>query len=215
MGKGLNPADAFRKQEKKQAIARDKKQKAAVKEVRVLLGDPDKVDAEIAKVTKELQGNLANKTLKDRLGELQRMKEVALMKRRREDMLKKPDPIPSSSLDPTRRPEESLYYHPQFNPTGAPPPGQRPQYRPSPHALAVTPPVPSHPGIPPPPPVRVTAGAPPQNSYFRPHNIPLGGVGGIPPPPPRAAPASGPQPLIPSWPATQPQRRKAQVNVVD
>ena len=210
MGKGLNPADAFRKQEKKQQIARDKKQKAAVKEVRVLLSDPDKVDAEIARVSKELQGNLANKSLKDRLKELQRMKEVALCKRRREDLLRKPDPAPTEGLDPTRRPEESLFYHPQFNPTGAPPPGQKPMYHSSPQTQAVPPAVLGYPGVALPP-LRVTPAAPSFGSQFRPQSLPMGGVGGIPPPPPRMAPAPAPQQQFPTQPAPQPQRRKAQV----
>ena len=213
MGKGLNPADAFRKQEKKQQIARDKKQKAAVKEVRVLLSDPEKVDAEIAKVTQELQGNLANKTLKDRLKELQRMKEVALMKRKREDLLRKPDSAPSEGLDSTRRPEDSLYYHPQFNPTGAPPPGQRPMYRPSPHPPHVMPPKLGHPVVPAPPTLPVFPGTPPQRVYLRQQNIPMGGVGGVPPPPPRAMLAQSSQPQLMERPTTQPQRRRAQVSL--
>lgn len=67
MGKGLNAADLFRKQEKKKEIAKSKKQKAVVKEVQVLLNDPEKIEAEIAKVVKELEGNRANKTLRDKI----------------------------------------------------------------------------------------------------------------------------------------------------
>ena len=186
MGKGLNPADAFRKQEKKQQIARDKKQKAALKEVRGLLNDPDKVDAEMARVAKELQGNLANKTLKDRLKELQRMKEVALMKRKREDLLRRPENITGQAPEPSQRPEESIYFHPQFNPTGAPPP-------------PITTPLPVFglPGVPPPPP------GPPSGWLYGQRTIPMGGVGGVPPPPSRAASALSRPP---------PQRREAQVS---
>jgi hypothetical protein len=52
MGKGLNPADAFRKAQKKAEIKKNKKNQAVVKEVRVLLNDPSKIEAEIDKYQK-------------------------------------------------------------------------------------------------------------------------------------------------------------------
>jgi hypothetical protein len=50
--KGLNPADAFRRAQKKQDIKKSKKQQAELKEVRSLLNDSSKIEAEIEKYQK-------------------------------------------------------------------------------------------------------------------------------------------------------------------
>lgn len=197
MGKGLNPADSFRKQEKKKDIARNKKQKAAVKEVQVLLNDPSKIEAEITKVAKELEGNKANKTLRDKLAELQRMKEVALMKKSHETMLKKPD---EKSVPPAEAPEATTYRHPQYYPPGAAPAGMPMHYR------APTMPLPYMQG----PPMQMYPQVP--YGYNMPYpTLPMGGTSGIPlPPPPRPGlPMGGSAgvPLPPPRTSAQPTQR--------
>lgn len=111
-----------------------------------------------------------------------------------------------------RAPEESIYYHPTFNPTGAPPPGQPPKYRSS-----ITPPAPP-PSLPPAPMQAIygppVAGPPPPYphnvprpptapSYYQspvpvppyapvmPRQLEIGGRHGVPLPPPRP---TGPPP---------------------
>eukprot|EP01040_Poterioochromonas_malhamensis_P000142 gene142-148_t len=214
--KGINPADAFRREEKKKAIKKAQQQKKEVKEVRSLLNDPTKIDEEIAKYQKLSNESRLDKSLKDKIEELKQMKTIALRKQQIEVIQgKRPrsdlpttsetvQSLPTSSsqhippsfttnLPVTRRPEESVYYHPTFNPLGFPPPGAPVLYRPTQYL-----PVPSQPqmlpggmiprpvfgmaapvgwnsgprGIPPPPPPR-------------PGGAIIGGVNGIPLPPPR------------------------------
>ena len=50
--KGLNPADSFRKTIRKQEIKKNKKHVAQIKEVRDLLSDPEKIEAEIERMQK-------------------------------------------------------------------------------------------------------------------------------------------------------------------
>lgn len=113
--------------------------------------------------------------------------------------------IESASAVVEQKPENSVYFHPVHNPTGAPPPGQPPFYVakpsqqpsiPSSNAVAIGGQngIPLPPPRPPPfpgslPPFLV----PPQNSmippppYPYPQPFPFGGVSGIPPPPPLQA----------------------------
>lgn len=211
MGKGLNPADEFRRQEKKKELAKSKKSRAAVKEVQALLNDPAKIEAEIQKVSLELEGNKANKSLRDRVVELRRMKEVALGKRRHDAGGGTGTPGTGAGTgtgigagtgareEAGRRPEESVYFHAQFNPSGAPPPGKPPAFRSAP-----PPPLPSAgPGIPHGMPYTMPYGVPQGMPYGMPYGmgapqgyglpfpmpLPLGGVGGIPLPPPRPVPS--------------------------
>ena len=83
MGKGktkdLNPADAYRKEQRKRELKKCKKDRAIVQEVKDLLNDPQKIQDEIDKVQKESDGNKLDKGLKDRIKELKNMKVVATL----------------------------------------------------------------------------------------------------------------------------------------
>ena len=57
MGKGLNPADQFRKEQKKKEIKKSKNEQAELQKVRELLNDPVKIREEIEKLEKESQAN--------------------------------------------------------------------------------------------------------------------------------------------------------------
>ncbi len=183
--KERNPADAFRKEQRKKEIIKAKKERTIVNEVRGLLNDPRKIDEEIEKVQKQSDEFKLDKSLKNRLLELKHMKTVALKKqqiliasgKRSADSFEteqNPPRVQSSALPSpvplVRRPEESVYYHPLYNQSGAPPPGQPVMYKPL-GAL----PQPTHPttpsiGIPPPPRV---VGGPVQGSYTLPPPPPL------------------------------------------
>lgn len=215
MGKGktLHPADAFRKEQKKKEAKRNAKTKATVREVNKLLSNPQKIQDEIDNVQKESDANRLDKGLKDRIKELQMMKSVALKKQMsREALSGGPAHSDSKNADtggssityppapPPRRQDESIYFHPQFNPTGAPPPGQPMMYRT--HQAA-----PSSAG---PPGSRPVYGQPvimhPYSAAPRPRGpapIPnpprtaplVGGMNGVPLPPPR--PMALPPALMP------------------
>ena len=144
----VNPAERQRAKEAKAFKDKTKKKEAELKRVRDMLNDPALIDVEIEKVQKESQENRLDKGLKDKLSELSRMKEVALQKQQIKIATGKRAPtrsVDSSSsgsgssagvraIPPppaqaayaavpmvSMRPQDSIYYHPQFNPTGAPP----------------------------------------------------------------------------------------------
>lgn len=198
MGKGLNPADAYRKEQKKKEIKKSKKEREKVREVANLLNNPEQIENEIRRVQKESDANKLDKGLKDRLKELKAMKIVADRKQRAKGVGASSDgqERTSSAAPPApapRKPEESVYYHPVFNPTGAPPPGQPPMYRPQgpvDGAGTVPPPPPPPPRMPPSVPGMQpgVTGAPflrgvPPNGRSAP--LPVGGMHGVPLPPPR------------------------------
>ena len=227
-GKSVHPADAYRKEQKKKDAKRNAKTKANIKEVSSLLNNPLKIQDEINKVQKESDENRLDKGLKDRLKELMRMKEVADKKQLVKEALaggpKRTNPtnIAASSAVPavpSRRPEDSVHYHPQFNPTGAPPPGQPMMYKT--------------------PPVSAPADAPPQpmGQYGQPNwvsnryssapvmanqigfPIPpprqqpvMGGVNSIPLPPPRQQPVMGGVNGIPLPPPMPPRSSMVPTN---
>jgi len=80
MGKGLNPADAERKAQKKKDIAKFKKQRAETNEVRQLLSDPDRIDEQLQNLKKESESNKLDLNLKNKIKEMQKMKDIAVKK---------------------------------------------------------------------------------------------------------------------------------------
>ena len=181
----LNPADKFRKEQKKKDIVKSKKVQGVKNEVRHLINDPERIDEEIAKVQRQSDENLLDKSLKDRIKELKLMKSVALKKqvidanlgivksdnnvnsktvaRERENSsnLSSSGQFYSAPTDIIeRKPENSIYFHPIHNPSGRPPPGQQAAYisRSKPTDISANPTPPS---------------------------LQIGGTNGIPLPPPR------------------------------
>ena len=157
MAKGeraVNPAERQRQKEAKAFKDKTKKKETELKRVRDMLNDPTLIDAEIEKVQLESQANRLDKGLKDKLTELSRMREVALQKQQTKISVGKlarpigfsstssiggrptPPPPPQAAYAAvpmaSMNPQDSIYYHPQFNPTGAPPPGQPMRYHAAP-----------------------------------------------------------------------------------
>ncbi|CAM9477400.1 unnamed protein product, partial [Ectocarpus fasciculatus] len=202
MGKGkpLNPADAFRKEQKKKDAKRNAKVKANIREVNNLLNNPQKIQEEIDKVQKESDENRLDKGIKDRIKELKRMKEVSMKKQQCREALSGGGARVNSSVEasthaghsgrgapsapPPKRPEDSVYYHPQFNPTGAAPPGQPMMYK-----TQGAPPVPSPAAGP--PGSRPVYMSPPQQMHPPPRAWPRAAVPPGPPGPPRSQPVIG------------------------
>lgn len=194
--KGLNPADQFRREQKKHDAKKNKISKQKVQEVRDLLNHPSKLEEKIKQLQKESDENRLDKSLKDQIKQYKEMYDIALKKQKlsgaggyhdqdsldtdlanqstSSSSVKASSGLIPASVDFTtikRRPDESVFYHPVYNPLGVPPPGQAQIYRPL-------------------PPPRVTSSGP----------IPMGGINGIPlppPPPPRMLPIGMP-PTAPS-----------------
>jgi len=89
MGKGLNPADAYRKAQRQKELKKAKEKRQLQQEVSSLLNDPHKIDEEIQKVQKQSDENRMDNGLKNRLKELQQMKAIALRKQQQAKLLNK------------------------------------------------------------------------------------------------------------------------------
>ena len=116
--KEKNPADAYRKELRKKELLKLKKERIVVKEVRDLLNDPLKIDEEIKKAQKVSDENKLDKSLKDRIKELQRMKEVALTKQLvleasgkvvKNSLINTDDSTNSSAIDGSSGQQPSIY----------------------------------------------------------------------------------------------------------
>jgi len=183
MGKGLNPADQQRKLEKKKAIEKHKKQRAETNEVRSLLNDPSRIDDELQKLRSESESNKLDLNLKNKIKEMQKMKDIAMNKLENQ---KKMDQLRANSLKGIQEAErhdknlKSNNNNYNNNPIRS---GQMPR-----------------PSVPPPPPQQT------------PRPLLVGGLHGIPlPPPPMmgAPPMLGMMPLQygfqnPGYPPQQP-----------
>ena len=80
--KELNPADVYRKQQRKKELKKCKETRNVVRSVQELLSDPNKIEEEIQKAQKESDASALDKGLKDRIKELKMMKSVALTKQK-------------------------------------------------------------------------------------------------------------------------------------
>ena len=185
--KEKNPADAFRKEQRKKELAKLKKEREVVRDVRDMLNDPRKIDAEIAKAQKISDENKLDKTLKDRIKELQRMKDVA---NTRQLVLAAQGKISQEQLETITKPSiyqknDGIWDDPNASASN---PNQQhmksasristeglPAYsRTTEGSGMVMPPVPTSVMMPYPPALTPTP------------MMPMGGMGGIPLPPPRA-----------------------------
>ena len=80
--KELNPADVYRKEQRKKDLKKCKENRTVVRAVRELLSDPNKIEEEIQKAQKESDGSQLDRSLKDRVKELKMMKSVAVTKQK-------------------------------------------------------------------------------------------------------------------------------------
>jgi hypothetical protein len=80
--KDLNPADVYRKAQRKKELKKCKENRIVVKSVQELLSDPNKIEEEIQIAQKAADSSKLDKGLKDRVKELKMMKTVALTKQK-------------------------------------------------------------------------------------------------------------------------------------
>ncbi|XP_074308030.1 protein EARLY FLOWERING 5 [Silene latifolia] len=144
-GKVMNPTDAYRKELRKKEIKRNKKERKKVREVGLLKKDPDQIKEQIQKLDVMKAEGALDKARKHKKRQLEDTLNMVMKKRKEyEEKLKEKgeEPVMFSHLGPVRhrisaeeeeranhpKPEDSVYYHPTLNPTGAPPPGKPPMY---------------------------------------------------------------------------------------
>ncbi|EPQ60302.1 hypothetical protein GLOTRDRAFT_102107 [Gloeophyllum trabeum ATCC 11539] len=144
-GKSVNPADAFRKAQRKKELKKNKEQRQKNRDFALVKKDTSELEDELAKLeeksdqTKEDKERI--KQLKTELETIQKKKEeyVAehpehrhlVFKRRKakegeEEPEKPKGPQTRNVFDKhgiPRHPERSIYYDPVYNPYGVPPPG--------------------------------------------------------------------------------------------
>ncbi|XP_042497817.1 protein EARLY FLOWERING 5-like isoform X1 [Macadamia integrifolia] len=145
-GKVMNPTDAYRKELRKKELKRNKKERKKVREVGILKKDPDTIKEQIEKLEIMKADGALDKARKHKKRQLEDTLNLVLKKRKEyEEKLREKGetPVMFSHLGPPRRrttaeeeervkhpkPEDSVYYHPTLNPTGAPPPGKLPMYK--------------------------------------------------------------------------------------
>ncbi|ESQ31652.1 hypothetical protein EUTSA_v10003972mg [Eutrema salsugineum] len=145
-GKVMNPTDAYRKQIRKREIKRNKKERQKVREVGILKKDPEQIKEQIRKLDMSKAEGALDKARKHKKRQLEDTLKMVVKKRKEYEEKKKEQgeattSVMFSHLPPQRRttieederskdlrPEDSVYYHPTLNPTGAPPPGKPPMY---------------------------------------------------------------------------------------
>ncbi|KAF9671665.1 hypothetical protein SADUNF_Sadunf12G0071200 [Salix dunnii] len=145
-GKVMNPTDAYRKELRKKELKRNKKERKKVREVGILKKDPVVIKDQIEKLELMKADGALDKARKHKKRQLEDTLSLVLKKRRvLHTFLLLTNCIfvfCCSHLGPLRRtsaeeeerakhpkPEDSVYYHPTLNPTGAPPPGKPPMYK--------------------------------------------------------------------------------------
>ncbi|KAG2326937.1 hypothetical protein Bca4012_035850 [Brassica carinata] len=140
-GKVMNPTDAYRKQIRKREIKRNKKERQKVREVGILKKDPEQIKEQIRKLDMSKAEGALDKARKHKKRQLEDTLKMVEKKRKEYEEKRKEQgeattSVMFSHLPPQRRtageddlkPEDSVYYHPTLNPTGAPPPGKPPMY---------------------------------------------------------------------------------------
>eukprot|EP00199_Chlamydomonas_sp_CCMP681_P003065 CAMPEP_0119114022 /NCGR_PEP_ID=MMETSP1180-20130426/45951_1 /TAXON_ID=3052 ORGANISM="Chlamydomonas cf sp, Strain CCMP681" /NCGR_SAMPLE_ID=MMETSP1180 /ASSEMBLY_ACC=CAM_ASM_000741 /LENGTH=159 /DNA_ID=CAMNT_0007102369 /DNA_START=60 /DNA_END=535 /DNA_ORIENTATION=+ len=119
-GRVMNPADAHRKEERKREIARNKLERKFTREAVSNRSKPEEIKKQLQELIEVEDAGKLSKAQKLHKKVLQDAYEQALLKKKEEDNKKRaPDGLVGGP-----RPEDSRYYHPTLNPTGAPPPGK-------------------------------------------------------------------------------------------
>ncbi|KAH8835616.1 WW domain binding protein 11-domain-containing protein [Flagelloscypha sp. PMI_526] len=141
-GKSANPADAYRKQQRKKELKKNKEGRAKTREFALVKKDTTDLEAEIQELENKSDASPADKTrltaLKSDLEKINKKKEDYVKEHPEQRKLVyhrkngPQDQTPASTRHSRnvynkdgslRHPERSIYYDPVFNPLGVPPPG--------------------------------------------------------------------------------------------
>eukprot|EP00803_Ostreobium_quekettii_P004545 evm.model.scf_248EXC.4 EVM.evm.TU.scf_248EXC.4 scf_248EXC:22709-27528(+) len=190
-GRLMNPTDSFRKEQRKKEIQRNKLERKFQREAHRQISAPVDLKHELERVLEAEKDGMLNKTLRLKKKVLQEAYDQSLKRQKEEDArVRKGDnlssPLPHGHGVPQPRPEDSRYYHPTLNPTGAPPPGKATAFQcPVPISAPGNTVPPSKATLPVPAPPPLPAGPAPARLH------------GLPPPP-----AAPPLPTGPALPPT-------------
>mmetsp|Transcript_5138 Transcript_5138/g.7108 ORF Transcript_5138/g.7108 Transcript_5138/m.7108 type:complete len:395 (-) Transcript_5138:119-1303(-) len=198
----MNPTDAYRKQQRKREIKKNRKERKKVREVSALLRDPEKIMAEIHKMEAMDQQGMLDHRLRHKLLQLRQTYSAVVRRQRAQGQLEAKDERRRKELA-TKDMQGSLApsADPSAQGVGSVPPPQPP-----PITISLAP-------GPPPPPVRLDAeGKPigPPPAPPRPAGLPQQ-PGTVPPPPPPRLTAPDGTPLAPP----PPPPRKIAVDPLD
>ncbi|KAK9908252.1 hypothetical protein WJX75_004876 [Coccomyxa subellipsoidea] len=193
----MNPADAYRKEQRAKEIARNKKERKFQRDASKMKSNPEALKEELKEVLELEEEGKLNLTIKLKKRALQGAYDLALKKKKEEaHRAVQAATVPVFANEyghgvPEQRPENSVYYHPTLNPGGVPPPGKAQRYRTDPFSEPGGPavPVPAAPPLPAGPAPGRLAGGPPSTSGALPP--PPGPPPGALPPPPGPPPAFG------------------------
>ncbi|TQD73082.1 hypothetical protein C1H46_041384 [Malus baccata] len=105
-GKVMNPTDVYRKELRKKALKRNKKERKKVREVGILKKDPETPKEQIDKLEMMKANGALDKARKHKKRQLEDTLNLVIKKQK-----------------------DSVYYHPTLNPTGAPPLGKPPMFK--------------------------------------------------------------------------------------
>eukprot|EP00198_Chlamydomonas_reinhardtii_P003240 XP_001692576.1 predicted protein [Chlamydomonas reinhardtii] len=128
-GRALNPADAFRKEQRKKEVQRNKMERKFIREGAKMRSDPESLKKELQELIDMEESATLPKNLKLKKKALQEAYDQALKRKKEEEIQAKSGgpqvALPGAAAGPVAlRPEDSPYYHPTLNPSGAPPPGK-------------------------------------------------------------------------------------------
>mmetsp|Transcript_18607 Transcript_18607/g.39967 ORF Transcript_18607/g.39967 Transcript_18607/m.39967 type:complete len:460 (+) Transcript_18607:167-1546(+) len=179
----MNPADAQRKLERKKEVQRNKLERKFMREAASQRDKPEDIKKQLQDILDLEEKGPLTKQLRLRKKVLQEAYDHALKKRKEEETKKRTgEALPTAAF----RPEDSRYYHPTLNPTGAPPPGKSAAAvvtAPVPHAVKPSIPVPKPPPLPAGPAPSRPLPPPPSAPPLPPGPAPGGAMGALPPPP--------------------------------
>jgi len=134
-GRIMNPADAFRKEQRKREVKRNKLERSFQRDANVNREKPEEILRQLSEILElEKQEGQLNKTLKLKKKVLQDAYEIAVKRNRVSASSSaaadgEGDENPYGHGVTERRPEDSVYYHPVHNPEGRPPPGKPQRYK--------------------------------------------------------------------------------------
>eukprot|EP01116_Phalansterium_solitarium_P013609 TRINITY_DN31002_c0_g1_i1.p1 TRINITY_DN31002_c0_g1~~TRINITY_DN31002_c0_g1_i1.p1 ORF type:complete len:441 (-),score=92.24 TRINITY_DN31002_c0_g1_i1:235-1557(-) len=171
-GRILNPTDAYRKQQRKKELKKNKVTRSKVREASIKSKDADAIRQQIAQLEELEKGGDADKRIKSRKKQLNELLQKVLNRKDDdEDNDEEPDRPPnkeeyerlmnaklgkaktateveSENQSKFPNPQDSIYYHPTLNPFGVPPPGAPKLYRPDAMPMPMDGIVPTGPPIP-------------------------------------------------------------------
>eukprot|EP00192_Tetraselmis_astigmatica_P012457 CAMPEP_0117670022 /NCGR_PEP_ID=MMETSP0804-20121206/12492_1 /TAXON_ID=1074897 /ORGANISM="Tetraselmis astigmatica, Strain CCMP880" /LENGTH=414 /DNA_ID=CAMNT_0005478215 /DNA_START=209 /DNA_END=1453 /DNA_ORIENTATION=+ len=216
----MNPADAFRKEQRKKEVKRNKMERSFQRNANQSREKPEEILKQLEELIEQekAEGQLS-KAMRVKKKVLQDSYEMAVKRHKDAGTAGSPaitfdSTAPYGHGVPDRRAEDSVYYHPLHNPTGAPPPGKPQRYKtPAAEGVAAAAPsvaqpsvseevlpVPQAPPLPAgPAPTKLSVPVPEQAPPLPPGPQP-GKAAQLPPPPGPPPPGSAPLPPPPGPP---------------